>query len=87
MQGCPDCNGFVVALSHGDIIDSESPQTDPEEEAKLRSEGYNSLQKWNEAMNSFGDAFRIERFPEDRFADCCPSCGSRLINGKCPRCG
>jgi len=26
-------------------------------------------------------------FYEDRFAPCCPICGSNLIDGKCPRCG
>ena len=82
---CKDCNGFVIALRNGELIDASEP--DPTEEAKPRSEGYASLAEWNEAMDSFGDAFRTARFPEDRFADCCPSCGSRLINGKCPRCG
>lgn len=81
-----DYNVFVVALKNGDIIDSESTQTDPEHEKKNR-EGLSSLAEWNEAMNSFGDAFRTERLPEDRFADCCPNCGSRLVKGLCLRCG
>ena len=30
---------------------------------------------------------QFEGFPENRFADCCPNCGSKLIAEKCPRCG
>ena len=30
---------------------------------------------------------QFEGFPEDRFADCCPNCDSKLIDGKCPICG
>lgn len=93
LNHCDDCSSFMVAVKNGDIIDSESPQTDPETEKKLREEGYCSLKEWNDNMNDWNKGFRnrdsideaeARRYPNLR--DICPICGRVLVSGKCLVC-
>lgn len=81
---CPSCNGFIMALRNGSL--ALEPTSDPEQEAELRKEGFPSLTEWNKRMNEFFNGVRSRPNPEDRLTLCCPRCGSRLIDGKCPRC-
>lgn len=93
LNRCDDCSRFMVAVKNGDIIDSDSPQTDPEIEKKLREEGYCSLKEWSEAMDDWDKGFRnrdsideaeARRYPNLR--ECCLNCGRTLVSGKCLVC-
>jgi hypothetical protein len=86
---CSSCEDFIMALRNGSL--ALEPTSDPEQEKKNREEGYCSLKEWNDRMNEFLSGAQSEPDLEERLfrgmRECCPLCGTNLIDGKCPRCG
>jgi len=86
---CSSCEDFIMALRNGSL--ALEPTSDPEQEKKNREEGYCSLKEWNDRMNEFLSGAQSKPDLEERLfrgmRECCPLCGTNLIDGKCPRRG